>query len=165
METKEKITCACGCGFMFDKFDSRNRERKFISGHNSGLRPKQRVTLVCKECGITYQVFPSKSGKQYCSQTCKYKACRRILQQRYSGRLYEEISGYLTISSPGHVLADNRGRVYYHRYIAWEAGLMTSAEQVVHHKDGNRQNNELSNLQVLSGQSEHMHLHHSQGLI
>lgn len=29
------ISCACGCGKQFNKFDSSGRTRKFISGHNS----------------------------------------------------------------------------------------------------------------------------------
>lgn len=30
-----EIACACGCGGMFNRFDSEGRPRKFISGHNS----------------------------------------------------------------------------------------------------------------------------------
>lgn len=28
------IECACGCGVKFTKYDSSNRPRKFVSGHN-----------------------------------------------------------------------------------------------------------------------------------
>lgn len=33
-DENEFITCGCGCGEMFAKFDSSGRPRKFISGHN-----------------------------------------------------------------------------------------------------------------------------------
>lgn len=32
------ITCACGCGSRFRKFDNANRPRRFVSGHNGGTR-------------------------------------------------------------------------------------------------------------------------------
>lgn len=32
------ILCACGCGTQFLKFDSGNRPRRFVSGHNTGVR-------------------------------------------------------------------------------------------------------------------------------
>lgn len=28
------ISCACGCGILFRKYDLRNRPRSFVSGHN-----------------------------------------------------------------------------------------------------------------------------------
>lgn len=30
----EKVPCACGCGETIERWDSKNRERKFVSGHN-----------------------------------------------------------------------------------------------------------------------------------
>ncbi len=30
------VKCACGCGAIFPKFDSYNRPRRFVSGHNTG---------------------------------------------------------------------------------------------------------------------------------
>lgn len=34
-QRNRRIKCACGCGGTFLKFDSINRPRKFISGHNA----------------------------------------------------------------------------------------------------------------------------------
>jgi len=33
-EPNPLIECACGCGQLIEKYDSHNRKRKFISGHN-----------------------------------------------------------------------------------------------------------------------------------
>jgi hypothetical protein len=33
-EDNPTINCACGCGMEFPKYDSVNRQRRFISGHN-----------------------------------------------------------------------------------------------------------------------------------
>ena len=35
---QEFILCACGCGEILEKYDKWNRERKFINGHNTGLK-------------------------------------------------------------------------------------------------------------------------------
>ena len=32
------VSCACGCGATFSKFDSNNRPRSYVSGHNVGAR-------------------------------------------------------------------------------------------------------------------------------
>jgi hypothetical protein len=33
-QPNERVSCACGCGTEFDKFDRSGRPRKFVSGHN-----------------------------------------------------------------------------------------------------------------------------------
>lgn len=33
-ELNPDVTCACGCGRIFKKFDRSNRPRRFVSGHN-----------------------------------------------------------------------------------------------------------------------------------
>lgn len=33
-EENQFITCACGCGAVFCKYDKQGRPRKFVSGHN-----------------------------------------------------------------------------------------------------------------------------------
>lgn len=37
-EENPRVACACGCGELFAKFDSSNRPRRFVTGHNSGAR-------------------------------------------------------------------------------------------------------------------------------
>lgn len=32
------VACACGCGETFNTFDSSNRPRRFVAGHNAGVR-------------------------------------------------------------------------------------------------------------------------------
>lgn len=38
-EENVKIECACGCGEIFDKYDSSGRPRKYVSGHNPQISP------------------------------------------------------------------------------------------------------------------------------
>lgn len=41
-EPNPSIACACNCGGTFLKFDKNNRPRRFITGHNTHVRPTKR---------------------------------------------------------------------------------------------------------------------------
>lgn len=43
-ERNPMIKCACGCGEKFRKYDSSNRQRKYLSGHN--LRPSPTMDAI-----------------------------------------------------------------------------------------------------------------------
>ena len=45
-EDNPMVECACGCGKWFNQYDSSNRPRKFISGHNG----EKKQNKLC-ECG------------------------------------------------------------------------------------------------------------------
>lgn len=66
--------------------------------------------------------------------------------------------GYRVIFWPGHPLARRHGYVSEHRLVAYEAGLPVTCETVIHHKNGDRLDNRLENLEVLTP-SEHSRLH------
>lgn len=55
-----------------------------------------------------------------------------------------------------------KGNSYIHREVAEEMlGRPLKSDEVVHHKDGNRQNNDPNNLMIMT-QSEHMKLHNKE---
>lgn len=78
--------------------------------------------------------------------------------------------GYILIYMPEHPFCNGDGNIFEHRYIA-EQYLLTdensvvvggkrylSKKYVVHHKDGNRKNNDIENLEVmLKGEHSRMH--------
>lgn len=73
------------------------------------------------------------------------------------GRLHKWAQGYVGICP------EKNKRMPYHRYIMEQVlGRTLSRDEVVHHIDGDRTNNDLSNLVVMS-RSEHSKLHHQQG--
>lgn len=68
--------------------------------------------------------------------------------------------GYAYFIDYNHPLATgNSGRVYYHRHIAsMHLGRWITTNEVVHHIDDNKLNNDIENIEILT-QSEHASRH------
>lgn len=67
-------------------------------------------------------------------------------------------SGYVVVREPTHPLALASGYVYEHRKVVFDAGIPIPPGAHVHHKNHDRTDNRLENLEVLS-MVEHMRLH------
>jgi hypothetical protein len=81
---------------------------------------------------------------------CMWKVEKVISKGDY---LYAKVSGHPNATKDGYVL--------YHRIVMENhLGRLLSSNEVVHHKDGNKKNNVIDNLEVLS-MSEHSKLHKS----
>lgn len=71
--------------------------------------------------------------------------------------------GYVYFLDKEHPLASKGGKIYYHRHVASVAkGKWIDGSYCVHHIDGNKQNNDPSNLQVISYRM-HTRLHNVKG--
>lgn len=66
--------------------------------------------------------------------------------------------GYIDIWVPGHPLARSDGYVFEHRVVAWEAGLLTDPSLQIHHVNGDKTDNRIENLEVLTV-AEHTRRH------
>ena len=67
--------------------------------------------------------------------------------------------GYMYCYNPNHSLANKAGIVYEHRYVmSNHLGRWITTEEVVHHKDGNKANNRIDNLE-LTNLRDHAILH------
>lgn len=72
------------------------------------------------------------------------------------GRIVDE-DGYILIKSHGHPHADRHNYVREHRLVVEEKlGRYLDPREVVHHIDGNRQNNYPDNLEVFGTNGEHL---------
>lgn len=68
--------------------------------------------------------------------------------------------GYWFITKKGHPMADAKGRILEHRYVMSEfMGRPLASDEIVHHKDEDRGNNDISNLEIMTP-SQHG-THHS----
>lgn len=66
---------------------------------------------------------------------------------------------YVFILVGDHEMADSRGRVLEHRYVMAESlGRSLGRNEVVHHKNGNRRDNRLENLELMRD-GDHTNLH------
>lgn len=70
----------------------------------------------------------------------------------------EHGSGYLRVFAPGHSLASRDGYAFAHRLVLHKAGVEIPPGHHVHHLNGDKRDNRLENLAVLSPQ-EHSQLH------
>jgi len=82
------------------------------------------------------------------------------VRQRSGRRIGD--NGYVYLFQPDHPLAMAHGYVAEHRAVAFAAGLLDEPAMHVHHVNGDKTDNRLENLDVLSP-SEHAALHHSKG--
>lgn len=91
----------------------------------------------CENCGATFYlraVYEAKGGGRFCSMTC-----RRAFMSTNS-------ANYLRV-----------GRKYVHRLVAEQKlGRPLLPGETVHHIDGDKLNNDPSNIAVLTSHSEHM---------
>lgn len=68
-------------------------------------------------------------------------------------------TGYMYCYNPDHYCANKAGKVMEHVYVIAESiGRKLLSYECVHHKDRNKKNNNLNNLQLMT-QSEHASLH------
>jgi len=124
------------------------------------------IILNCKECGKKIKTFPSRKGrKKYCSVICRAKNNPNRFKKghKWVGKLKTNkrihSSGYIEIYSPYHPFKSKRNSVLEHRLVM-EKHLkrFLLPKEHIHHKNGNKKDNRLKNLVLLS-HSEHAKYH------
>lgn len=78
----------------------------------------------------------------------------------WKGGIAIDKDGYILKYCPNHPYANNHGYVRKHRLIVEQyLGRYLNPEEVVHHIDGNKQNNNITNLMVFSNNLAHIRFH------
>ena len=86
--------------------------------------------------------------KKFGKETSRWKGGRTITSE-----------GYVLIRNNKHP-ANRRGYVAEHRLVMEKhIGRYLTKEEVVHHKDHNKENNDINNLMLLPNNSEHLKMH------
>lgn len=129
---------------------------------------KQRTgeTRTCETCGREFykQRNEIERGEgRFCSYACKYQADRgKPNHRRDESKYVRHAAGYLWkwvgYDYPGNV----RGRVLEHRWVMEQhLGRRLSTSETIHHLNGDKSDNRIANLQVLTN-AEHVRLHMSE---
>jgi len=94
---------------------------------------------ICLTCKRKYRV--RKKKQKYCSPTCVNKGPGRMVNS----------SGYWMVLRRGHPMARKSGYVLEHRLMMAESiGRMLTKEEVVDHINGDRTDNRIENLRILT---------------
>lgn len=128
----EFIYCGCGCGKTRSKYDSRNEEKKYVNGHqNKGKK-------------LPYTLKAEKN-------------------HNWKGGKVIDDHGYIKIRCEGHPRATKYGNYVFEHILVMEKhlGRYLTLNEEIHHKDHNRQNNNISNL-ILMTTSDHSKLHNKE---
>jgi len=84
----------------------------------------------------------------------------KLKSTRYRFPISVSQDGRIYIKCPEHPYANNKGFILLsHVIVESTIGRFLKPEEIVHHKDGNRWNNNPNNLTILKGQSQHAVLH------
>lgn len=112
------------------------------------------TTLVCSICLTPFNVanWELRRERKFCSKSCAMRSRAGAKHPRYKGGTINEY-GYRMISVGGVKRLEHR--VIMERHL----GRSLERHEVIHHRDGDPQNNELSNLKLLDSQSEHVREH------
>lgn len=114
----------------------------------------------CPQCGTEFSIKPKQLKQRFCSRSCGLRAVNppdhnaRVARQTATKR-GEKLRGRGT----GKSYRKLNGR-HAHRAIAeLLIGRPLEPGEVVHHRDGNKLNNDPTNLEVLPSQSQHASIH------
>lgn len=127
-------------------------------GRRKDTMDRQRFT--CAQCGKEQSRRRKPGGRVYaeqiyCDRACKAAHHKNVAMTRFNGgdiKRHVKRHGYVHIALPA--LLSNTGRkreMLEHRYVmSKHLGRDLLPEETVHHIDGNRQNNDIGNLELFS---------------
>jgi len=121
-----------------------------------------KIIFNCVYCGVEFKDWPMRKRvlNPCCSRQCAM-AVRNFgkfgpSHPRFVGKPYTDKDGYLTLFCP----VRKRPIMVHRLVVEKDIGRFLNPDETIHHKDHNKQNNHIKNLEILS-RSEHSKLHKS----
>lgn len=151
---KKPIKCSqCGIEFIPAK-----KSTKFCSYKCSGEARDGKITLKCDYCGKEYIKNKCHITKNnFCSKKChgKWASINNVGEHspRWNGGIYNHIGKYIHIRQPDGTYKQEH-RIVMENHL----GRELDSDEIVHHIDGDGENNALDNLR-LTTRAEHARLH------
>ena len=141
-------------------FRSYRKSRIYHSAACYNAARKEAARRVCLQCGASFQAKVAHGRRQmYCSLKCLGLAHRLENHPNWAGNRRVDAGGYrLAYAGSGR-------RVREHRLVAAKMlGRPLRADETVHHKNGDKSDNRLENLEVLTS-DRHTRSHILEGLL
>ena len=132
-----------------------------------GFNNPMPIIQFCEECGEQYKIRASHAKlRKTCSMKCAVKRRSRVLigknAANWRGGTETHSGGWIWVYCPEHPNA-HKNKVAEHRIVMEKKiGRYLSKDEIVHHIDGVKTNNNIENLKILT-RSSHAKLHHPKG--
>jgi hypothetical protein len=161
---QDKVLCACGCGTEFESFDKWGYRRRFVNGHGCrGIRRSAETRAKMAAAGQGRHLSTETRAKIAATLTGRKSSAEtrsRISganNHSWKGGRYIDPLGYVQVYAPDHPRQSNR-RVHEHVLVYEAANGPIPKGFDVHHKNENRQDNRLENLELMT-RAGHASLH------
>lgn len=149
-----------------------NKELKLVKSSNNHPRGENNPNwkgglkiVNCSVCGkeIKRMLCETKKSKYHiCSNKCKKIALKTTGKEKhknFKGK-FKSSDGYILVRDYNHPNSDGYGYVREHRLIMEKRlGRLLNKSEVVHHANGNREDNRIENLRLFRNQREHIEYH------
>lgn len=142
-------------GFVFNTLKSNGVKSRKTSDYTRGRKHTKEVREIISKTHKGKVLSPETRKKISEGHKGKYR-----IKTEFGGHRKERDDGYLAVYCPEHPNASADGYVMEHRLVIEKIlGRYLEPDEVVHHIDENRKNNEPSNLSIFRNLKDHRRYH------